>query len=198
MRRDLSKTTKETRNYHIDLDIEKRNDEPAKLVGHAAVFNSLSEDLGGFREKIAPGAFKNAITGSDVRALFNHDPNFVLGRTISGTLRLSEDEKGLRIENDLPDTQQARDLMVSVGRGDINQMSFGFTVNKQQWEEDGEGVVTRTLLDVDLFDVSVVTYPAYPKTDAAIRSLEEFKKDQLPKFNKLGIMRKRLDLFDIL
>jgi len=142
--------------------------EGRKISGHAAVFNKLSEDLGGFREKIAPGAFASTITGADVRALFNHDPNYVLGRTKSGTLSLIEDAKGLAITIDPPETQWANDLIESVKRGDISQMSFGFRAVADEWD-DGKKV--RTLKEVELFDVSVVTYPAYPQTDVKIRSL---------------------------
>lgn len=141
------------------------------LVGHAAVFNSLSEELWGFREKIAPGAFKRTIEqGADVRALLNHDPNFVLGRTISKTLTLSEDDRGLKVDIIPPNAQWAKDLVETVSRGDINQMSFGFIARKEQWEENEDQNI-RTLLDVDLFDVSPVTFPAYPATDIQARSI---------------------------
>jgi len=157
------------------------------VKGHAAVFNKLSEDLGGFREKIAPGAFKQAIRNSDVRALFNHDPNFVLGRSKNKTLTLSEDKDGLYMEVVMPDTQIIRDLVLApIRRGDIREQSFGFTVAKDgdSWEgleEDrANKPPTRTINTVArLFDVSPVTFPAYPDTDVAARSLdkaiEEFK-----------------------
>lgn len=170
--------TKEVRNYPItEIRVQRDKDKPPQIVGYAAVFNSWSEDLGGFREKIAPGAFKSSISaGADVRALYNHDPNYVLGRTKSGTLDLSEDKKGLRIVNSPPDTQWARDLQTSIDRGDIDQMSFGFVTRADQWEEDKEtGKVTRTLLEVDLVDVSPVTFPAYPDTTVAVRSMGEWK-----------------------
>lgn len=141
------------------------------LVGHAAVFNSLSQELWGFREKIAPGAFKRTIDeGADVRALLNHDPNYVLGRTVAKTLVLSEDDRGLRVDITPPNTQWAKDLIETVSRGDISQMSFGFIVRKEQWEENEDQNI-RTLLDVDLFDVSPVTFPAYPATDIQARSI---------------------------
>ena len=141
-----------------------------RLIGYAAVFNSLSEDLGGFRERIAAGAFRNTLK-ADVRALVNHDPNLVLGRSTSGTLRLAEDERGLLVEMDLPPTQAARDLWVVVQRGDMSQMSFRFwipNVEGERWERvNGETI--RTLLDVRIDDVSVVTYPAYQKTVVAVQ-----------------------------
>lgn len=144
--------------------------ETRTIAGYAAVFNALSEDLGWFREQIAPGAFAESIRrGDDVRALINHDSNLVLGRTAAGTLRLQEDERGLLVEIDAPDTQVARDLIVSMERGDVTQMSFGFFTQKQQWDETTDPP-TRTLQQVTLFDVSVVTYPAYPQTDVSVRS----------------------------
>ena len=146
--------------------------ENPEIVGHSAVFNALSEDLGGFREKIDPGAFSKSILEDDIRALFNHDPNYVLGRNRSGTLMLSEDVEGLPIRVKVPNTSWARDLMESVKRGDINQMSFGFRTLKDRWEEVN-GKIVRTLLQVKLFDVSLVTYPAYPQTSAAVRSAFE-------------------------
>jgi len=146
------------------------------IEGYAAVFNQPSEDLGGFTEKIMPGAFSDCLSKDpDVRALFNHDPSLVLGRTTAKTLRLDEDDKGLHFDCDLPDTQPARDLMTSIGRGDISQCSFGFTVNKQKFSEekqdDGEVALIRELHAVDLFDVSPVTFPAYPQTSVDKRSL---------------------------
>jgi len=98
-----------------------------KIVGHAAKFDQLSEDLGGFRERIAPGAFAKTIQSADIRALWNHDANIVLGRNKSGTLRLSEDSAGLAYEVDSPDTQLVRDMVLApISRGDVNQCSFGF------------------------------------------------------------------------
>lgn len=166
---------RESRIAAFDLEVRADGENGAERIhGHAAVFNTLSEDLGGFREKIAPGAFSKTIQEADVRALFNHDPNFVLGRNKAGTLDLSEDETGLKTVIDLPDTTFARDLKESVKRGDINQMSFGFRVvgeNGELWEQDAEtNMQIRTLLEVELFDVSLVTYPAYPDTDAGVRN----------------------------
>jgi HK97 family phage prohead protease len=178
------------------------------ITGHAAVFNSLSEMLWGFREIVAPGAFKDAIEKSDVRALVNHDANFVLGRKKSGTLKLWEDERGLAIDIDPPDTGWAKDLLVSIGRGDIDQMSFGFTVAEDRWEEI-EGETRRTIIRVDeLFDVSPVTFPAYPETDTALRArfaerIEKLKapvsQEDLSSAQKRGLdsFRRRLRLLEL-
>lgn len=158
----------------VDAGLEVRGEgETRTLVGYAAKFGVRSEDLGGFVESIAPGAFDRAISEEhDVRALWNHNPDVVLGRTKSGTLRLSVDEVGLRIETDLPDTQAARDLRVSVARGDVSQMSFGFRTKGDEWRTE-DGVPYRTLTDLDLFDVSPVTYPAYPQTEVSVRALDQ-------------------------
>ena len=166
---------REIRTFTLDeKSFESREDGTRRIVGHAAVFNQWSEDLGGFREQIAPGAFAEAINADDVRALFNHDTNQVLGRNRSKTLTLLEDSRGLMSEIILPDTQLARDLEALMKRGDINQMSFAFHVNKedQTWKKAGEEPWERTITKVSrLYDVSVVTFPAYPQTDAAIREM---------------------------
>ncbi len=146
---------------------------PARLVGYAAVFNSWSEDLGGFREKIDPGTFQRAIGEQDIRCLFNHNADVVLGRNLSKTLRLIEDETGLRYEVDLPDTQAARDLYVSVSRGDVTGCSFTFRTVRDEWLNHPDGQVERTLKDVDLLDVGPVTFPAYPETTVMVRSMVE-------------------------
>jgi uncharacterized protein len=149
------------------------------IAGYAAVFNSLSDDLGGFREKIDPGAFTKTIKGDDIRALKNHNDDYVLGRNKSKTLTLTEDKHGLAIDILPPDTQWAKDLMVSIDRGDIDQMSFGFRTISDRWETKDEKEI-RTLEEVRLFDVSPVTFPAYTDTQVALRSLEQHKKDAAP------------------
>lgn len=145
------------------------------LVGYAATFNARSELIGGaFREEIAPGAFADVL-GTDVRALYNHDPSMVLARTTNGTLQLAEDEHGLRVAITLPRTSYADDLWTLVQRGDVNQMSFGFTVGKsgQEWRKDA-GVAVRRVTKVSrLIDVSPVTYPAYPQTSIQTRDIED-------------------------
>lgn len=154
---------------------EVRSDTAGNVIsGYAAVFNSLSADLGGFKERIVPGAFKNALQKkADVRCLVNHEPSQVLGRTSSGTLTLEEDSKGLKFRCQLPNTSYARDVVESIKRGDMSQCSFGFSVNEQRWLEskDKDQPTIRELVDVDLFDVSVVTYPAYDDTSVAARNL---------------------------
>ena len=160
----------------IRIESRAGEEDNQHIVGHAAMFDSLSENLGGFREIIKPGAFARSIREDDIRALFNHNPDLILGRNKSGTLILAEDDRGLAIEIDPPDTQAARDLMVSMARGDVSQMSFGFRVRAggSSWDEDQNGDVIRTLTDVVLFDVSPVVYPAYPETDAAVREMRDW------------------------
>lgn len=138
-----------------------------KIHGYAAVFDVWADIGGWFRESVRKGAFAKTIKENDVRALLNHDPNYVLARNKSGTLKLREDSKGLQVEIDPVQATWANDLLVSMERGDVNQMSFGFTVNKQQIDYERD---ERVLEDVTLFDVSVVTYPAYPTTSAEVRS----------------------------
>lgn len=156
---------------------ESANGADFTLTGHAAVFDRWSDDLwtfaGTFREKIARGAFTDVLESKpDVRLLFNHD-GMALARTKSGTLELSEDEEGLRVWARLAPTSYATDLRMAMARGDIDQMSFAFTIAEDEWHEDHETEeVERTILRVDeLFDVSVVTFPAYPDTDAVLREL---------------------------
>jgi len=159
-----------------EIKIEKREDEkPPIITGHAAVFNQKT-DLYWFKEEILPGAFKNAIKKSDTKALFNHDPNIILGRKKSKTLELEEDKKGLAVEITPPETQLVKDMVLSpMERGDLNQMSFAFTIKEERWIDKKDEPSLRQIVEVDeLFDVSVVTYPAYLTTDASLRAKEMF------------------------
>lgn len=146
------------------------------LVGYAAKFGTMSEDLGGFRETVMPGAFTRCLReGGDVKCLMNHSPDLVMGRTKNHTLHLEEDATGLHFRCVLPNTQAARDLHALVKRGDIDQCSFAFQARSQSWEEahseNGDMYALRKLMDVDLADVSAVTAPAYPDTIVNARSL---------------------------
>jgi Escherichia/Staphylococcus phage prohead protease len=154
--------------------------EPARIIGHAAVFDQLSENLGGFHERVVPGAFAEAIEKDDIRALFNHDPNLILGRNRAGTLKLIEDARGLAVAITPPDNPTIRDLVIApIERGDVTQMSFGFTVRPggQDWAKDDDGRTIRTLKRVRLFDVSPVVFPAYTQTDVAMRALRAWESD---------------------
>jgi HK97 family phage prohead protease len=142
------------------------------VVGHAAIFNTWG-DGGWFRERINPGAFANALKGSDIRALFNHDPNYLLARNTSGTLQVREDADGLYVEFDIPKSQEH--IRESLERGDLNQMSFAFTIERDEWRY-AEDKDERTILEFrELYDVSLVTYPFYKDTSAALRSFEAYK-----------------------
>lgn len=169
-------------------DIEVRTDEgqAVRITGHPIVYNKWSEDLGGFREKVIPGALTKTLTEADIRVLFNHDPNFVLGRNKSGTAIFHDEAAGLRMTCVPPDTQTIRDLVIEpMRRKDITQMSFAFQVagpafirgKKAEVPPSGTGEVwnadftERELLSLRLYDASVVTFPAYPSTDAQVRSL---------------------------
>lgn len=169
---------RETRCYSGEVRAEQHDQQPTRIIGYGSVFNSRSEPLWGFREIIRPGAFDDVL-GDDVRGLFNHDPNFILGRSTSGTLTLSVDERGLQYNITAPDTQTIRDLVIApMLRGDINQSSFAFRVARdgECWYEDEEGVVIREISRFSrLFDVSPVTYPAYQEADSGVRSLKAWQ-----------------------
>ena len=163
--------TLEIRTYHLtELRVsDPKADEPPVIEGYAAVFNQRSEDLGGFFELVRPGAFAKTIGEADVRALIQHDPSRVIGRSKNETLTLKEDIHGLRVKILPPDTSYARDLITSIKRGDIDQMSFGFETVRDEWLITKDEIL-RSLLEVRLFDVSPVTFPAYPQTSVGVRS----------------------------
>jgi uncharacterized protein len=166
----------ERRNFKTEVRVKKAG-EDRTIEGHASVFNTpytLADWFGEIVEIVAPGAFSRAIAEKqDVRCLFNHDPNHVLGRTKSGTLQISEDNVGLAYTCNPPANNHVVD---AIERGDVDGSSFGFIVVKDQWvdERDDKGRViksTRTIQDVDLFDVSPVTFPANDAATVGIRSL---------------------------
>jgi len=141
------------------------------IVGTAAVYGMLSEDLGGFRELIAPGAFSKTLAeGGTKKAYWNHNSDLVLGSTKAGTLSLEEREDGLHFMIDPP--VWANPHVESIKRGDVDQMSFGFRTIKDRWSQ-ANGEVLRELLEVQLFEVSPVAMPAYPQTDAQARSIPD-------------------------
>ncbi len=161
---------RETRNVDADFEIREKGD-GMTFVGYAAKFNSRSENLGGFVETIMPGAFKRSLRSrNDVKLLVNHDAGRVLASTRSGTLRLKEDSVGLRVEADLPNTTDGRDMAELLRRGDLSSMSFGFSVVKDSWSNDG---TERSLESVRLFETSIVAFPAYQATEASVRAYEQ-------------------------
>ncbi len=165
---------REIRTYCCEVRASPDAEHEPRFEGYAAVFNSWSEDLGGFRETITPGAFRASLErGDDVRALLNHDPNYVLGRTAAGTMDLDEDDKGLHFLIRAVDTSYARDLKANMKAGNITQCSFAFEVEPggESWRDAGGGRSERTLTALKLYDISIVTYPAYQATNASARSL---------------------------
>lgn len=186
------KKNKEIRAFEGAIEVRQSEEGESRMVeGYAAVYESNSEEMWGFIERIAPGAFDTALAVSDVRALVNHDPDKILARTASGTLTLSVDERGLKYSFEAPETTAGNDLLISLQRGDINQSSFGFTVAEDEWEFRDDGPDVRTITRVDrLFDVSPVTYPAYPDTTVAQRSHEaakaEWEQEQKKEENHLN------------
>lgn len=181
---------KSEKRYHKASELRAVEEEgkPPMLVGYAVVYNSLSEDLGFFREMIKPGAFAESLKTADIRALVDHDPSQLLARNKSGTLRLFDEPKGLRVEIDLPATTYARDLLEKVRPrggmeiGDLDGMSFGFICDPEgdTWFTDEEGKTIRTVTKAQIDDVSAVTYPAYTETSIAERSLASFKASHKP------------------
>ena len=152
------------------FEVRKNADGSRSIGGYAATFNDLSQDLSGFKEKIAPGAFKQSLKDNpDVLCLYGHDDNQILGRGSSGTLEISEDSKGLKFTCKLPDTSTARDLIALMERDDIRSMSFGFYCIEDDWNEVN-GQAIRTLIQVVLFEISVVGMPAYESSSVSLRS----------------------------
>ena len=182
------------------VDAEMRVDSAGRIEGYAAVFGQWSVDLGGFIEKIRQGAFATAITRDDIRALFNHSADYVLGRNTAGTLELSEDSTGLHFRVDPPATTWVDDLKISIGRGDINQASFGFWTISDEWNrpDDRNKPTERELIECGLYDVSPVTFPAYPQTKIGIRSTEQMIRATLANGNDETIRTLQKILNDVL
>lgn len=163
--------TRETRSG-LPFEVRAADDgEGQRVEGYAAVFDDEADIGGFFRERIAPGAFAAALQrGDDVVFLINHE-GLPLARTRSGTLHLSEDARGLRVESVLdPEDPDVRRVLPKMRRGDLDRMSFAFAPTRQEWDESGE-IPLRTIHEVRLYDVSVVTEPAYAGTDIGLRSL---------------------------
>lgn len=175
-----AKTETETRCVVRAVEARAADDGRMTVAGYAAVFNEEANIGDWFTETIRQGAFARSISESDVLALYSHDRSRVLGRKSASTLRLSEDAKGLAVEIDLPDTSDGRDAKTLIERGDVSGMSFGFRVTKEEWDETGD-TPKRTILDVDLVEVSIVSMPAYDGTSVAMRSLEAARAERRQK-----------------
>lgn len=165
-----AKTEREVRS--LVLPVETRSaGEQMTVAGYAAIFGDVTVVADLFEETIQRGAFTRSVRADDVRAFFGHDSRSVLGRKQAGTLRLAEDAKGLAVEIDLPDTTLGRDVRTLIERGDISGMSFGFQCVAEEWDFS-RPMARRTITDLDLYEVSIVSVPAYAGTSIALRSLE--------------------------
>jgi uncharacterized protein len=166
----------EVRVNTTDIEVRAEGD-GMTFTGYASVFNSPSEDLGGFIEYVAPGAFKRSLQSrNEVKLLWNHDSGEPLASLRGGTMQLVEDERGLKVTAQLPNTTRGRDVAELLRTKVIDSMSFGFNVIKDTWSRDGQ---TRTLESVRLFEVSVVSFPAYGATTATVRSAPSINPDEL-------------------
>jgi HK97 family phage prohead protease len=166
----------EIRTNSVDFEVRAEGD-GMSFTGYASVFNSPSEDLGGFVEYVAPGAFKRSLQSrNEVKLLWNHDSGEPLASLRGGTMQLVEDSRGLKVTASLPNTTRGRDVAELLRSKVISSMSFGFNVIKDSWASDGK---TRTLESVRLFEVSIVSFPAYEATTAQVRSAQTINPDQL-------------------
>lgn len=199
------------RSFTADVEVRGADGKPVQLHGLVKV-NVRSVDLGGFREVLMPGVFNN-ILDQDVRGLVNHNEDLLLGRTKSGTMRMALDKDGnLGYVIDLPDTTYARDIQLSVKRGDIDGTSFAFRVAPDgvKWVEEEDGTVIRQVTAFSMLrDLSPVTYPAYPDDEVSLRSeFDDYKKSKEkpepePKpedspDDDLGTIKQRMRLIEIL
>jgi len=184
-----SNPNKEVRTFNVqNLELREEGDSNV-VVGYASVFNTLSNDLGNFKEIISPDAFEGRLN-DDVRFLINHE-GLPLARTTNDTLKLTTDETGLRYEAKVANTSLGRDLLELMRNGTINQSSFAFVVDDDSWEVK-DGVNIRTINKVSrLYDVSAVTYPAYEEASVALRSMDEWKKEQQNKVFKENLKKEK-------
>ena len=184
-----SNPDKEIRTFNVqNLELREEGDSNV-VVGYASVFNTLSNDLGNFKEIISKEAFEGRLN-DDVRFLINHE-GLPLSRTTNGTLKLTTDETGLRYEAQVANTSTGRDLLELMRNGTINQSSFAFVVDDDSWEVK-DGVNIRTINKVSrLYDVSAVTYPAYEEASVALRSMDEWKKEEETKVLKDNLKKEK-------
>ena len=169
--------SKDTIEYRIFDRAEVRDaggkpDTIAVMDGRAVVYNSLSVDMWGFREKFLPGTFAECLSrsGCDLRALVDHQSAKILGRQSAGTLRIADGPEALAVEMDIPDVSYGRDAVVSVRRRDIPGMSFSFDEQEDTWDFNDDSTIVRTVRKADIFEVTVTGFPAYPATSVDVRS----------------------------
>lgn len=159
-------------------NVEIREEEGKRtLTGYAVKWEMKSHAMGWrqFKEQFKRGAFTESLTNNDQLALWSHDTSKVLGRTKNGTLRLFEDEIGLRFELDLPNTTLGNDAYETIKRGDVDGVSFGFNMLKQEWDENDVENITRTILKARLLEISPVAFPAYPDSQVQARSYDPYE-----------------------
>lgn len=177
----------EIRNYDTEMESVDNQESPT-LSGYAAVFSKKSKAMkaknGKFAEMIMPGAFTRTISKPDIVALWNHNTDYPLGRTGAETLILREDEYGLNTTIILPDTNIGRDAYQNVKNKLITKMSFGFNVIRENWTKDENGVPLRQILEVDLFEVSPTTFPAYEATAIGVRSEHDINMPEIPDLDR--------------
>lgn len=170
----------------LELRAVVNEGEPPTARGYVVNFNSPTNIMGLFVEEFAPGAFAKSLQQRDVIAVHSHDLGRVMGRVQAGTLSLREDGKGLAFENELPDTSDGRDLAVSIGRGDIAGMSFGFRAVKQHWD-DSVDPPKRRIEEAELYEITYSALPAYEDSEVALRSLEAARAEKR-RHNKAGAL----------
>ena len=163
----------EIRCLNNDFEIRTKEDGTNTIAGYVVKWNTRSELIWNeFYEKVAKGAFAKSLENNTIKALWNHSSNLILGSTKNATLRLSEDDVGLAFEIDLPNNSWGKDAFESINRGDVDGVSFGFYARADSWLYlKNEDVYERTLLDVDLKEVSPTPFPAYPSSEVAKRSV---------------------------
>lgn len=184
---------RETRSIGHRADVVEDKAGGILVSGYAAVFNQVTDIGGYFREVIAPGAFTEAIGRDDVVFLINHD-GLPLARTRSGTLTLTQDDHGLRMETVLdPDDPDVKAIVGKMKRGDLDKMSFAFMPEVQEWDETGDTPL-RTIRKASLYDVSIVTTPAYDGTEIGLRSLEQHRRETAQSGYALRRRRMRMNL----
>ena len=161
----------------LELRAEGDGESGRTTKGYACLFDNVTSIGGYWQERFAKGAFSKSLGERDVVALHSHDDGRPMGRMSRDTLRITEDDKGLGFENDLPDTQDGRDLATSIDRGDIEGMSFRFRALKEEWDETQDPPM-RTVIEAELFEITYTAFPAYPDTEVGMRSLEHARAER--------------------
>jgi hypothetical protein len=184
----------ETRCYNSNIQTRAEGEDNI-AEGYAAVFGA-EYDMGWYTEVVEKGAFEDALKKSDIRALFNHNSDMILGRQSAKTLEVSEDDKGLFTRIKIPETQAGKDFKISASRGDVNQMSMAFTIAEEEWTKEKGEKDKRTIRKMEMmYDVSPVTFPASPSTEIALRSHDKAF-EETPKVN-YDIEKNKLNLLEV-